>query len=180
MRSKRETTAAPPRWPWVPALLAWVTASLLGCAKAQPHEEPSGGAAVVGGEQAVHPLGATGSARDYTLKVLGVQDCQVEPHFAPPAGVRKLGVEVELAGVSVREVPVNPFYARIVAPSGERYEATLAGCRPGLRAGRVHEGQRLRGWLTFDVPIGIDRLQLSYEPVVLGVGREELRFDLGG
>jgi hypothetical protein len=162
------------------ALAISVTTAFAACEKSKPEESQAGGAALVGAEQSVYPLGSLGSARDYSLKVLAVQDCQVEPHFAPPTGVRKLGVEVEVSGLSTRDVPVNPFYARVVAPSGERYESTLAGCRPALRAGRVHDGERVRGWLTFDVPVGIDRLELSYEPVVLGVGREELRFDLGG
>jgi hypothetical protein len=127
----------------------------------------------------VHELGATASARDYTLRVLNVQDCRVAPHFAPPAGLKKLGVEVEIGGASQREVPVNPFYASLADASGERYEATLSGCSPALPAGRVVDGQSRRGWLSFDVPVSVGRLELSYEPMVLGVGREQLRFDLG-
>jgi hypothetical protein len=148
----------------------------------QHHEDPpnllQGQPTIVGTAAQVYELGATAHARDYSLRVLNVQECHVAPHFAPPPGLKKLGIEVEIGGSSAREVPVNPFYAVVVASSGERYEATLAGCSPALPAGRVVEKQTQRGWLTFDVPVSVGRLELSYEPVVLGVGREQVRFDL--
>lgn len=161
-----------------PGLVA--VACLAACEReSEPTNVLRGEASLVGTGSALHELGVTARARDYTLRVLNVQDCHVAPHFAPPAGVKKLGVEVEIAGTTAHEVPVNPFYASVISASGERYEATLAGCSPALSAGRVVEGQVRRGWLTFDVPVAAGALQLSYEPVVIGVGREQLRFDLG-
>lgn len=166
---------------WMRLALA-VAAGVAACREERPDPPDllGAGAPILGASERVHELGVTASARDYTLRVLNVDACRVAPHFAPPPGVEKLGVEVEIAGVSQSEVPVNPFYASVIATSGERYEATLSGCSPALPAGRVSEGQTQRGWLTFDVPSSVGRLELSYEPVVLGVGREQLRFDLGG
>jgi hypothetical protein len=148
--------------------------------KAEPTSQDllAPGGSVVGLTPAVHPVGATANARDYTLRVHNVRECAVEAHFRPPAGIKRLGVEVEMGGTSVREVPFNPFYATLVTPEGERYEPTLAGCQPGVRASRVRDGQTGRGWLSFDVPATASRLTLSYNPVVIGVGQEELLFEL--
>lgn len=168
--------------PWMSG--AWILCSALGIGcqddKGQPKDVLAGEAKVIGAVPEVHSLGATATARDYSLRALNVRDCTVEPHLAPPQGIKRVGVEVEIRGSSPREVPVNPFYATLIAGTGERYEASLAGCRPLLPAGRVSDGQTLRGWLSFDVPSSLLRFNLSYEPVVLGVGREEVRFDLGG
>lgn len=163
------------------ALLLGALLAILAVSCKEEAKPTSGGTEVpvIGVSAEVHPLGATGQARDYSLRVLNVRDCNVEPHFRPPKGVVKVGVEVEIAGLSPKEVPVNPFYARLVSADGARYEASLAGCQPVLEASRVTEGQTKAGWLTFDVPADASRLRLAYEPVVIGVGKEELLFDVG-
>jgi hypothetical protein len=171
----------------VPATLCCI----LGCQRreADPKEsdllrlapDDSGGPGVIGATPTIHEVGSTARARDYTLSVRSVKVCGADPVFRPPPGVIRVGVEVQIAGLSEHQVPVNPFYAMVVAPSGQRFEATLAGCKPGLRAQRVTGGVSAQGWVSFDVPAQHGtHLTFTYSPVVIGVGREELRFALDG
>lgn len=138
-------------------------------------------ATVVGAGNELHDVGETAAARDYRLKVLNVKACTVAPPFAPAPGIEKVGVEIELLGVTERQVPVNPFYAQLENSKGTRFEATLAGCQPGLEAQQITQGQTVRGWISFDLPAQHRReLTFTYSPVVIGVGREEVRFSLEG
>lgn len=159
----------------------WFCVVSVGCKDDPPEPDnllTQSAATIVGAESTVHPIGETARARDYAMRVLNVSECNVEPHFRPPTGIEKLGVEVELSGTSERDTPVNPFYARLSTPGGERFEASLAGCRPSLKAERVKRGKQVRGWLSFDVPAAKPRFTLVYAPVVIGVGREELLFEI--
>jgi hypothetical protein len=88
-------------------------------------------------------------------------------------------VEVFLEGRTSLEVPANPFYAMLIGPSGERYESTLAGCKPALRATQLEQGERAEGFVSFVVPQGAGTYKLHYRPAIIGVTDEEARFDLG-
>ena len=135
-------------------------------------------AQIVGTEQPPHEIGQTASNGVFQLRVLGVQACNVEAHFEPPTGIRKLGIHVEIQALSEAEVPINPFYAMVVDAEGRRFEPTLAGCQPVLEARRVTEGQTARGWVSFDVPEDLRGGRFQYAPVVMGVGKKELEFAL--
>ena|SRR5690606_37602305 len=127
----------------------------------------------------LHAVGQHAVARDYTMKVLEVAPCQVEPHFAPKPGYLKLGVEVELVGTSTRAVAANPFLATLVDSEQRDYGADLAGCTPTLHATRVTRDQRARGMITFEIPEGASGLVMIYAPFVVGAGSETLHFSLG-
>jgi hypothetical protein len=142
-------------------------------------EQPSQPSArIVADHTKVHELGETARGPHFELSVKNVKTCSVEPHFQPPAGVRKLGVELEIAGLSDTQVPVNPFYAIVQAEDGTRFEATLAGCTPVLEATRVTAGQHASGWVTFDVPDEMRAAELSYSPVMIGAKRSAVIFSL--
>ncbi len=156
-----------------------MTTALTGCketddAKAQAPVS----AQVVGLEDRIYRIGETAANEVFQVRVLGVKTCTVEAHFQPPPGVRKLGVEVEISALSEAEVPVNPFYALIVDREGDRFEPTLAGCRPVLEAKRIQAQQSVRGWISFDVPEDLREGRFRYAPVVLGVGEKQLEFAL--
>lgn len=126
-----------------------------------------------------YALGETAATPHFTLKLSQLKPCSVEPHFSPPRGVRKLGLLLELSGSSSVEVPVNPFYALLHNSDGDRFEATLIGCTPQLRAGRLSKGQSASGWVTFDIPDDdASPLRFSYSPVMIGAGRQEVSFQL--
>lgn len=119
------------------------------------------------------PVGLGEIARNayFELVVSDARPCRTEPPFAPAAGFERLGVSVKIQGLSTLDVPVNPFYAALRDASGQRFEATLAGCTPALRAGRVTQGEQTEGWVSFDVPQSRGALEFRYEPLLIGVGR---------
>jgi hypothetical protein len=123
--------------------------------------------------------GQWGKSDDYRMRVLTVQPCEVESYFAPREGHLKLGVELELIGESDREVPSSPLHATLVDGNGQRYDATLAGCRPSLPPKRVKHGDGVRGFVTFEIPNDARGLALRYEPFVVGRTETTLAFDLG-
>lgn len=138
------------------------------------HEGPT-----LGVPPKLHAIGEQAVARDYTMKVHKIAQCQVEPHFAAKPGHIKVGVEVELVGTSSRAVAANPFLASLVDAEQRDYSADLAGCTPALRATRVTRDRRARGVISFEIPEDASQLVMIYAPFVVGVGRETLQFSLG-
>jgi hypothetical protein len=122
--------------------------------------------------------GESATTPHFTLEVLRTKRCSVEPHFQPPPGVEKLGVELTVSGLSQVQVPVNPFYATLRAEGGARFEATLLGCTPQLEARRVTAGQSVTGWITFDVPEGAEALEFVYSPALIGAPNDPVTFTL--
>jgi hypothetical protein len=131
---------------------------------------------VVGAGPVVHQPGQLASNSFFELSVHGVKTCSVEPHLQPPAGVKRLGVEVTITARSDVQVPANPFYALVLTPQGNRFEATLAGCQPVLTATRLGNGDSARGWISFDLPESLSQARFSYAPALLGAGKPELVF----
>ncbi len=113
------------------------------------------------------------------MRVVSVSECAVESYFAPHEGHIKLGIEVELAGSSDKEVPSSPLHATLLDGDGTRYEATLAGCRPSLSPKRIKQGETSRGFVTFEIPKDARSLVLRYEPFVVGRAETDLAFDVG-
>lgn len=132
----------------------------------------------IAGTDGVFEPGQTAETAHFSMLVHGTKRCDVEPHFQPPAGIQKFGVEVTITGLSALEVPVNPFYALLTDEKGERYEATLVGCTPQLKAQRVARGRSARGWATFQVPEASRGLKFSYSPTVIGAKRQDVLFAL--
>jgi hypothetical protein len=124
-------------------------------------------------------LGERAEARDYFLTLVRVTPCAVEPHFSPAAGRVKLGLDVLIEAKNAREVPSNPFLARLRDAQTRDYGADLAGCTPTLRADRLSGSERASGFITFELPEDATGLVMTYSPFVVGVGLEELSFALG-
>ncbi len=133
---------------------------------------------MLGVEPATHSLGELAEARDYAMSVDSIDDCSVEPPFAPKPDDVKLGVDVVIAGTTANEVPANPFYALLYDEAGGTYESTLAGCEPGLVPRQVTRGEDARGFITFEVPKTAHALTMRYAPLIIGAGPEELRFSV--
>lgn len=128
---------------------------------------------------AAHAVGERAEARDYFMTLLRVTSCEVEPHFRPPTGRIKLGLEVLIEARGTREVPTNPFLATLRDAEARDYQADIAGCTPTLRADRLARPDQARGFITFEVPSDTTGLVMSYAPFVVGVGPEALTFAVG-
>lgn len=128
----------------------------------------------------IHRIGQLATANDYTLTLTEVKRCS-GTRIAPRAGNVRMGVKLEIAGTSSREVPVNPFYARLVdrERDGYGYAATFGGCEPDLKSAHVTEGQSMSGWVTFEIPEKATGLELTYSPYILNSAEQPVKFDLG-
>jgi hypothetical protein len=123
-------------------------------------------------------IGQRGVAQHYAMSVSETKECVLEPHFRPSAGLVKLGVLVHIEATGGLQVPANPFYATLLDASQTRYETTLAGCQPALHAGQLTRDQKASGWISFEIPKAARGLQLTYAPLLLGAGKDELTFAL--
>ncbi len=123
-------------------------------------------------------VGEWAKTEDYRMRVVSVRTCEVEVHFQPKPGHVVLGVEVQLAGLSDHEVPVNPLHAKLVDSEGNSHAATLVGCRPNLPAQRIQKGFSTKGYVNFDVPETASGFELRYEPFVVGRSDSALEFVL--
>lgn len=125
-------------------------------------------------------MGETAVASDYTLSLSELKTCD-KTVIAPRPGNLRLGVRVEIAGKTEHEVPVNPFYARLVDQDrdGYAYAATFGGCEPALKSAHVSKGQSLSGWITFEIPEKAKGLELTYSPYILNRGDQSVKFVLG-
>jgi hypothetical protein len=130
-------------------------------------------------EGAVHRIGDTAAATFYKLRVEKVEECKLREYFAPSPGNLKIGVDVSFEGTADKDVPVNPFYAKLTDSEGYSWTSTLAGCIPDLKSMRINTGDTVRGWITFELPKTATGLKLVYAPFVVGSGKQELVFDLG-
>ncbi|HEX2735908.1 MAG TPA: DUF4352 domain-containing protein [Polyangiaceae bacterium] len=164
-----------------PTLTVVAIATLCACQRNTSTDATSLGApqaSVAGLTARTYRLGETATTPFYRLTIRRVTTCTVDPPFKPAEGVKRIGIDVTIEGVSDSEVPVNPFYALVADRGGQRYEATLAGCKPVLAATRVARGQTESGWISFDVPAEIEGAEVSYAPAVLGAGKPEVVFAL--
>ncbi|HMR77217.1 MAG TPA: DUF4352 domain-containing protein [Polyangiaceae bacterium] len=124
-------------------------------------------------------VGEKATAPDYAMVIDNVKECKVKYYFRAKKGNIKLGIETTIEGTADKDVAVNPFYAKITDSEGYSYTSTFGGCTPDLKSVRVGKGEKAKGWITFEVPKNATGLKLSYNPIIIGSGKQQLKFDLG-
>jgi len=132
-----------------------------------------------GAAAALPGVGDTATATDYQITLKSVRECRVEPYLRPKAENQMLGVELLIEGTRDRDVAVSPFHAKLQDADGNSYAATLAGCRPILPSVRVAKGEKVEGWVSFELPRAAREPTLNYEPTIIGAPPQPLRFSLG-
>lgn len=86
---------------------------------------------------------------------------------------------VTLENASRERAPYNPLYFKVKDGEGFEYTASLLAADQSLKSGELAAGERVRGFVAFQVPAAAKRLQISYQPLVLFGGYQVLRVDLG-
>lgn len=107
----------------------------------------------------------------------GVKDCPRSEPSSARKGFTRIGVDVDIQATSARQLPVNVFYASLFDANGDAYTPTLTGCDPPLPSVVLAGNARVRGYVTFEVPMLSRRLE-RYAPPVIGQSDEELRFSV--
>jgi hypothetical protein len=124
------------------------------------------------------PTGAQATNAYFAIRVLNSKVCTVSPHLAPPPGVKKLAVELELTNRGDLEVPANPYYATLIDDKGVQFESTAIGCTPMLGGAPLLRGASTRGWVTFDVGESIVGQTITYEPALVGARSARAELEL--
>ena len=86
--------------------------------------------------------------------------------------------EVLIENTERTELPYNPLYFGIKDADGFQYQASFAAPEPSLQSGTLAQGDKVRGWIAFEVKDGAKGLTLSYEPLVLLGGYKPIRIYL--
>lgn len=82
--------------------------------------------------------------------------------YTPRQGYKLVAVEVVLENVSVPEFSVNPLYAILIDSSGFVYKAELGGREGQIATVHLNAGEKVRGWVAFEVPAGATPTTLKY------------------
>ncbi len=180
----------PPKTTTVLACAAIVVGSLMACKKSSSSSSapaptdptpttPTAPPKPAFDSSKIFKVGEQAKAPDYSMSIENVKECKVKYYFRAKKGNIKLGVEVQLEGSADKDVPVNPYYAKITDSDGYSYTSTFGGCEPELKAVRITKAEKARGWVTFEVPSKASGLKLSYSPIIIGSMKQEVKFDLG-
>lgn len=175
-----------------------IALAALGCSSESTNENNgnggTGGSVATGGTDGgdaaiptpIHNISETAHATDYDFTITGVAEgsedsgaCPIPPYFAPKVGNIKLGIEVKITATSDKQVPVNPFYAKLTDSAGYSYTSTFGGCNPELVSVKLDPGQTANGWITFEIPQTSVGLIFTYNPFIVSADPTEVKFDLG-
>jgi len=81
----------------------------------------------------------------------------------PPAGMRYVGLEIEINNDSDQPLAVEPFDVRLRDAEGNEYRAgSTFGTEPRLSSRSLNTGERSRGWGWFVVPANAKITEATY------------------
>ncbi len=122
-------------------------------------------------------IGERAEVPELMVTVEGIKKCSSE-HLKQ--GNVLLGVELLVEGRSPDEVHFNPFHCKVRESNGAVTTPTFNGCEPRLRDHRLAQGERERGWVSFELSSSAQRLQLVCSQAVVGGQTRVLEFSLDG
>jgi hypothetical protein len=128
----------------------------------------------------LYHVGDTVKAGGYlvTLNAIDRSDGFSE-YFKAGAGKTMLAIDITIESTKDSGVSANQFYCKLRDSQGYQYNLTVAGKDPSLGSQNdIPAGQKLRGWVTFEVPKTANGFVFSYEPLSLSQ-RISIPFDLG-
>ncbi len=128
-------------------------------------------------------VGMIGERREsggIALTVLGVSKMQSIDYFTPESGNVFLVMEVVIENVSRDdETPYNPLYFSVKDSDGFEANTSFASPNPSLQSGDLPKGDKVRGYVAFEVRSSASGFVATYEPLVIFGGYEPIRINLG-
>jgi hypothetical protein len=106
-------------------------------------------------------------------------DLDVEPSgiAKPGEGKKWIAVLAEIEGIAATGASYNPLFFTVRDSDGFEYAFTLFGKEPSLKSSNdLAPGDKVRGWVTFEVPKSATGLTLRYEAGLLA---RPVTFELG-
>ena len=93
-----------------------------------------------------------------------------------------LGVEVTMESISDKNFYASQSNAKVIDSEGHTFKYSFYGkCEPRFRSsGALNKGEKVKGWMTFEVPTKATGLKFAYQPLASFRGPKQiLKFDLG-
>jgi hypothetical protein len=114
------------------------------------------------------------------LTVLSVSKADSISIWTPESGNVFLIIEVLIENVSRDdETPYNPFYFSVKDGDGFEASTAIAAPDPSLQSGTLPKGDKVRGFVAFEVRLIATGFTVTYEPLVIFGGYEPIRINLG-
>lgn len=89
------------------------------------------------------------------------------PYIKPKSGYKFLAIDVTVENVNADPSGYgNPFNFSLKDQDGYTYTDVLVGKDPSIKSDSIGKGEKVRGFLTFEVPSSQTKLQLKYSPSV--------------
>jgi len=104
---------------------------------------------------------------------------RIDDLWTPDDGNVFVVVDVTVENVDRDSAAYNPLYFSIKDSDGFEYTTAIAAPDPTLKSGDLPLGDKTRGNVAFELKEGATGLVMSYEPLVLLGGYQEIRFNLG-
>jgi hypothetical protein len=117
---------------------------------------------------------------DYIVTLVNVERGEVYSEWSQPdEGNILVAVEIVIESGADEGVSVNPLYCSLKDSDGYEYSMYLFGKDPSLGAENdLPKGDKMRGWVTFEVPESAAGFIFSYEPISF-TETIRIRFELG-
>lgn len=112
-------------------------------------------------------LGDTAYRSGYSLTAIGVED-PAKPSilYQPTTGQRLVAVEVIVGNLSGDPMSVNPLNSVLIDQEGFIYQPELGGRDGQLATTDAYPGERVRGWVAFEIPEAAAVSIIRYSPEV--------------
>jgi hypothetical protein len=100
----------------------------------------------------------------YSFIVLSLEDpAQPGMLYTPEENTRLVAVEIIVGNVAGERVTVNPLNTTLLDAEGFTYQAELAGRDGQIATIDLEPGERVRGWVAFQVPDSSEPAALKYQ-----------------
>lgn len=131
-------------------------------------------------QNTIGKLGDTISQDGYIITLANIETAtQYGDFIKAESGKKFIAVELIIESGANTGVSANLFYVSIKDASGYKYDAAMMGKEPLLSSQNdIPLGEKIRGWVTFEIPETATGLVLAYEPLSFGTNTR-IRFDLG-
>ncbi len=128
---------------------------------------------------AVAKIGDRVTQGDYVVTVLHAETATTYNDFPAESGKKYVAVEILIESNANSGVSVNPLYATLQDSDSYTYNVTLFGKDPSLQSENdLPSGEKMRGWVTFEVPSASHGFIFTYEPTSF-IQTIRIRVDLG-
>jgi hypothetical protein len=108
------------------------------------------------------------------LSAISVEDPTAPgKQYQPEPGKKLIGVEIIVGDVSGDILNVNPFFCHLVDSEGFTYEPELGGQHRSLPSVALRAGEKIGGWVDFEVPETAVAASLWYLVDPLGESPED-------